>query len=120
LQIVGVEDYYPQGKQWFLKLAEKGGKALRYPVNRTLENYLDEYIQAAGIGEYKKRFLFRSTIEKSKTLTERGMHRTDIYRMVNQRAKNADVQTATAIIVFERAALLLIYKMVGCLKWLKR
>ncbi len=89
-----VEDYYPQGKQWYLKLTEKGGKALKPPVNRTLENYLDEYIQAAGISEDKKGFLFRSTVGKSKTLTDRGMHRTDILRMVNRRAKNADVQTA--------------------------
>src|SRR4029453_15201576 len=38
-----VEDYFPQGKRWWLRLHEKGGKNHEMPVHHTLELYLDEY-----------------------------------------------------------------------------
>ena len=43
-----VEDYFPQGKRWWLRLHEKGGKHHEMPVHHTLEEYLDRYIEAAG------------------------------------------------------------------------
>jgi site-specific recombinase XerD len=36
-----VEDYFPQGKRWWLRLHEKGGKYHEMPVHHTLEEYLD-------------------------------------------------------------------------------
>ena len=53
-----VEDYFPQGKRWWLRLHEKGGKNHEMPVHHSLEAYLDEYVRAAGIGEDKKGPLF--------------------------------------------------------------
>ena len=44
-----VEDYYPQGKRWWVRLHEKGGKRHEMPAHHTLEPYLDAYIDAAGI-----------------------------------------------------------------------
>src|SRR5258708_32530250 len=44
-----VEDYYPQGKRWWVRLHEKGGKRHEMPAHHTLEAYLDAYIDAAGI-----------------------------------------------------------------------
>jgi len=44
-----VEDYFPQGKRSWLRLHEKGGKEHAMPAHHTLEEYLDAYIQAAGI-----------------------------------------------------------------------
>ena len=43
-----VEDYYPQGKRWWVRLHEKGGKRHEMPAHHTLETYLDAYIDAAG------------------------------------------------------------------------
>ena len=40
-----VEDYYQQGKRWWLRLHEKGGKHHAVPVHHKAEPYLD----AAGI-----------------------------------------------------------------------
>ena len=40
-----VEDYYQQGKRWWLRLHEKGGKHHAVPVHHKAEAYLD----AAGI-----------------------------------------------------------------------
>jgi site-specific recombinase XerC len=42
-----VEDYFPQGKRWWLRLHEKGGKHHEMPVHHTLEEYLDAYIEAS-------------------------------------------------------------------------
>ncbi len=55
-----VEDYYPQGKRWWLRLHEKGGKRHEVPVHHTLERYLDAYIDTAGIREQRKSLLFRT------------------------------------------------------------
>jgi site-specific recombinase XerC len=39
-----VEDYYPKGKRWWVRLHEKGGKRHEMPAHHTLEAYLDTYI----------------------------------------------------------------------------
>ena len=44
-----VEDYYPKGKRWWVRLHEKGGKRHEMPAHHNLEAYLDAYIDAAGI-----------------------------------------------------------------------
>jgi site-specific recombinase XerD len=46
-----VEDYYPKGKRWWVRLHEKGGKRHEMPAHHNLEAYLDAYIKAAGIGD---------------------------------------------------------------------
>jgi site-specific recombinase XerD len=60
-----VEDYFPKSKRWWLRLHEKGGKYHEMPAHHTLEEYLDSYIRAAGIGEDKKGPLFRSAIRRT-------------------------------------------------------
>jgi hypothetical protein len=44
-----VEDYYPVGKRWWVRLHEKGGKQHEMPAHHELEQFLDEYLAAAGI-----------------------------------------------------------------------
>jgi integrase/recombinase XerD len=46
---MNVEDYYPQGKRWWVRLREKGGKQHEMPAHHLLENYLDAYVTAAGL-----------------------------------------------------------------------
>src|SRR5689334_5799911 len=72
-----VEDYFPQGKRWWLRLHEKGGKHHEMPVHHTLEAYLDSYIQPAGIEEDKKGPLFRASNRKTGILSERALSRED-------------------------------------------
>ena len=38
-----VEDYYPKGKRWWVRLHEKGGKRHEMPAHHTLEAYLEAY-----------------------------------------------------------------------------
>src|SRR6202166_5184707 len=54
---MNVEDYYPQGKRWWVRLHEKGGKQHEMPAHHLLEHFLDAYLtalrQAEG-GEFDK------------------------------------------------------------------
>jgi hypothetical protein len=43
--------YFANGKRWWVRLHEKGGKRHEMPAHRKLEAQLDEYIKAAGIGD---------------------------------------------------------------------
>jgi site-specific recombinase XerD len=81
-----VEDYYPNGKRWWVRLHEKGGKRHEMPAHHTLEAYLDSYIEAAGIGDANKTPLFRSASGRAGTLTEKPMHRVDAWRMIQRRS----------------------------------
>jgi site-specific recombinase XerD len=45
---MNVEDYYPQGKRWRVRLHEKGGKQHEMPAHHLLEHYLDAYVTAGG------------------------------------------------------------------------
>ena len=84
-----VEDYYAEGKRWWLRLHEKGGKRHEMPAHHKLEQFLDDYIAAAGIRGNGRSPLFRSAIGKTDSLTEKGMHRVDAYRMIQRRAADA-------------------------------
>ena len=84
-----VEDYYPQGKRWWVRLHEKGSKRHEMPAHHTLETYLDEYIEAAGLRGQSKPHLFRSAVWYSGELTGERMHQVDAYRMVRRRTAAA-------------------------------
>lgn len=81
-----VEDYYPKGKRWWVRLHEKGGKRHEMPAHHNLEAYLDTYIETAGIGDTGKAPLFRSAAGRTGMLTEKAMNRVDAWRMIQRRA----------------------------------
>jgi len=89
-----VEDYFPLKKRWWLRLQEKGGKVNEMGCHHKLEQYLDEYISAAGIVEDKKSPLFRAAIGRTKRLSDRPMSRQDAWYMVRRRARDAGILTA--------------------------
>jgi site-specific recombinase XerD len=95
-----VRDYYPNGKRYWLRLHEKGGKFHEVPVHHTAESYLDEYVGAAGISEEKGKPLFRSTRGRSRELTARAMSRFDAYKMIQRRAGGAGISSEIACHTF--------------------
>jgi len=95
-----VRDYYPQGKRYWIRLHEKGGKFHEVPVHHTAESYLDEYIEAAGISEEKNKPLFRSTRGRSRELTTRAVSRFDAYKMIQRRAEGAGISSEIACHTF--------------------
>ena len=91
---LGVEDYFPQKKRWWLRLREKNGKVNEMPCHHKLEEFLDAYIKAAGIEGDRKGPLFRAAIGKTKKLGGGAMSRTDVWYMVRRRAFDAGIETA--------------------------
>jgi site-specific recombinase XerD len=90
---MAVEDYFPQGKRYWLRLQEKGGKQHEMPAHHTLEGYLDAYLHAAGIAADSTSPLFRSATRTGDSLTKNPMRPADVWRMVRRRAGKAGINT---------------------------
>ena len=110
---MNVEDYYPQGKRWWVRLHEKGGKQHEMPAHHLLEHYLDAYITAAGIGADKGSPLFRTLGGRGrKQLTAARMARQDARRMIVRRALAAGIITKLGCHTF-RATGITVYLLNG-------
>ena len=90
---MNVQDYYAQGKKWWIKLAEKNGKFIKIPAHRKLEEFLDAYLDAAEFTGQKKMPLFQTTRGRSRVLTGRRISRQNAWNMVRRRAHDAGIQT---------------------------
>jgi integrase len=88
-----VRDYFVQGRRGWVRLHEKGGKEHELPCHHNLEQYLDAYIGAAGIGDDPDGLLFRTAAGKTGTLTENPMWQQDAYRMIQRRARPTGIKT---------------------------
>jgi integrase len=99
-----VEDYHPEGKRWWVRLHEKGGKRHEMPTHHKLEVFIDEYLAAARIREDGKGHLFRSAIGKTGTLTDKPMNRVDAYRMVRRRTPMPGSRSSSAATCSARPA----------------
>jgi site-specific recombinase XerD len=85
-----LEDYSPDGNQWWFRFDEKGGKARTIPARYDLQAYVEEYLAAASVaGDSGETPLFRSAVHKTKVLTPLAMTANDIYRMVKRRLRDA-------------------------------
>ncbi|HZZ26925.1 MAG TPA: tyrosine-type recombinase/integrase [Pirellulales bacterium] len=89
-----VEDFYAEGKRWWLRLHEKGGKRHEVPAHHNADGYIDAYLKAAGIASDKKTPLFRS-VDRKGFLTARGFTRNDALRMIKRRAAAAGLSAKT-------------------------
>lgn len=83
-----VGDYFPKGKRYWIRLHEKGGKYHEVPAHHKVEEYVDGYIEAAGIKGESKLPLFR-TLDRHRRLTTTRTHRVDVFMMIRRRAREA-------------------------------
>jgi integrase/recombinase XerD len=92
--VVGMntDDYFPQGKRYWFRLHEKGGKRHEVPAHHKAEEYLDAYITAAGFGLQKGSPLFR-TLDRRRLLTEDRLSRREALAMVKRRARDAGLSS---------------------------
>jgi integrase len=87
-----VEDLRPRGAGWTVRLHEKGGKEHAMPCHHALAEALRAYIDAAGIAEDRKGFLFRTARgHKADTLSELAMNQSDAWRMIRRRGAAAGI-----------------------------
>jgi site-specific recombinase XerD len=89
-----VEDLRPKGAGWQVRLHEKGGKHHEMPCHHALAEELRAYIDAAGIAEDCKGYLFRTAPGHNATvLLEKPMAQADAWRMIRRRAVAAGIHT---------------------------
>jgi integrase len=82
----------PRGAGWTIRLHEKGGKPHAMPCHHALAEALRAYIDAAGIVEDRKSWLFRTAREHNgSTLSNKPMSQPDAWRMIRRRAAAAGI-----------------------------
>jgi site-specific recombinase XerD len=114
---MNVEDYYPQGKRWWVRLHEKGGKQHEMPAHHLLEHFLDAYLGALRLAEGgeldKASPLFRTLGGRGrKQLGKARMARQDARRMIVRRALAAGIATKLGCHTF-RATGITVYLLNG-------
>ena len=105
-----VKDYYQNGKRWWLRLHEKGGRFHEVPAHHNAETYLDAYIEAAGIGNARNSPLFRSGNRRTGQLTAQALGPRNALDMVKRRGQAVGLPAeicnhtlrATGITVFRK------------------
>ncbi len=88
---MNVEDYFQQGKRWWLRLNEKGGKRHDVPAHHTAEEFLDAYIEAAGLATAPGESPLFRTLDRHRQLTDRRIQAREVLGMVKRRARQADL-----------------------------
>ena len=96
---MNVDDYYQQGKRWWLRLHEKGGRHHEVPVHHKAEEYLDAFIAAAGIGKEQGTPLWRN-MTKERGVGKGRIHRVDVYRMIQRRVRLAELNARASCHTF--------------------
>lgn len=91
---MNVEDYYPQGKRYWFRLNEKGGKRHEVPAHHKAEQYMDDYLAVARIMGHKGTPLFR-TLSRRRLLTDDRMDRREVLAMIKRRARRAGLPSST-------------------------
>jgi integrase/recombinase XerD len=88
-----VKDYCDRDGQRWLRLRERGGKPHEVPAHRKAREYLDAYVDAAGIAGATDSPLWR-TMSKEGAFGDRRMSRVDVFRMVKRRLREAGLGVA--------------------------
>jgi site-specific recombinase XerD len=87
-----VEDLRPRGAAWSLRLHEKGGKDHTVPCHHALAEALHAYINAAGIAQDRKGWLFRTSAgHNPNALSDQAVDQSAAWRMIRRRAAAAGI-----------------------------
>lgn len=116
--VVGMNarDYYPDGKRWWIRLHEKGGKLHEIPVHHEAEQYLDSYIKASQIEFDPESALFRTSRGRTRKLTENRLCEREALAMVKRRAKAAGLPSAICCHTFRATGITVYLKNGGTIE----
>ena len=96
---------FANGKRWWVRLNEKGGKGQKCRRITLSKPYLDAYMHAAAKFGAQGTPLFRSADWHTGALTELPMHRIDVWRMVRRRATAAGIDAEIGCHTFRATGL---------------
>ena len=88
-----VGDVYVQNRRLWVRLHEKGGKAVDLPCHHNLETYLQAYLDGTAIAGDTDGPLFRTVGRGTRHLTRTALPSANAYAMVQRRAKAAEIET---------------------------
>ncbi|MCS4103347.1 tyrosine-type recombinase/integrase [Salinibacter ruber] len=89
-----VGDYFRAGHRWKIRLHEKGGQRRTVPVHHKAKEYLDGYINEAGIVEDRGAALFQSLKGRTGELTGKRLQAENVLQMVKRSAEDAGFDPA--------------------------
>ncbi len=111
-----VRDVFVQNRRLWVRLREKGGKNHEMPCHHSLEAYLDDYLEAAGLREHPRSPLFRTITRGTGTLSETPLPQANAYATIQRRAKAAGIDTAVCCHTFRATGITAYLKNGGTLE----
>lgn len=89
-----VRDVYSQNRRLWVRLQEKGGKQVELPCHHSLEAYLDDFIEAAGLQATPRAPLFQTIRRGTDQFSGNSLPQANAYAMIQRRAVAAGISTA--------------------------
>ena len=111
-----VRDVYSQNRRLWVRLHEKGGKQVELPCHHSLESYLDDYIDTAGLKETPRSPLFQTIRRGTKKLSGNAIPQANAYAMIQRRALAAGIDTAVCCHTFRATGITAYLKNGGTLE----
>lgn len=87
-----VEDFYVQKRRGWVRLHEKGGKVTELPCHHNLDQYLEEWIAASGLGTEPEAPLF-PTLRYGRLTDRTSLPQANVHMMIQRRARAAGLKT---------------------------
>jgi integrase/recombinase XerD len=87
-----VEDFYMQKRRGWVRLHEKGGKVTELPCHHNLDQYLEEWIAASGLGSEPEAPLF-PTLRYGRLTDRTSLPQANVHMMIQRRARAAGLKT---------------------------
>jgi site-specific recombinase XerD len=111
-----VRDVFVQNRRLWVRLREKGGKNHEMPCHHSLEAYLDDYMEAAGLRVHPRSPLFQTIGRGTATLSGTPLPQANAYAMIQRRAKAAGIDTAVCCHTFRATGITAYLKNGGTLE----
>ncbi|PHP66736.1 integrase [Zhengella mangrovi] len=111
-----VRDVYVQSRRLWVRLHEKGGNVHEMPCHHTLEDYLQTYIDTAGLKDDPRGPLFRTIGRGTGQLTRTPLPQSNAYAMIRRRAKAAGIDTEVGCHTFRATGITAYLKNGGTLE----
>jgi site-specific recombinase XerD len=112
-------DLYREGREYRIRLLEKGGDDRSLPLHHQARELLDQYTEAAGSAARPDAPIFRAAARDGR-LTERPLQARHAWRMIQRRARAADIASHAGCHTFRASAITLMRQRGATLEMMQR